>query len=210
MQKEKLTRAAVARRLGKSIATVRRLEGTELHPKRDPRSGNFLFDPAEVERLAAASKDGSRPTWKPAWSNAPVSNTPTIAYLVGELASMARRRQDAELQTLSRALLAALGVFALLDPAGAPEPLNPRRKARRVSVPPIVDRPAMTGDGVDDRMRAGFPELLTLVEVAKETRAAVGTVRHWIKVGKLRSVRYGRRRMVTRDALDQLLKGSEK
>jgi hypothetical protein len=46
-----MTRAHVARRLGKSIATVRRLEGTELHPKVDDRGVN-QFDPNEVERLA--------------------------------------------------------------------------------------------------------------------------------------------------------------
>jgi hypothetical protein len=48
-----LTRAQVARRLGKSIATVRRLEGSQLHPRRDA-SGVFRFDEAEVSRLAAA------------------------------------------------------------------------------------------------------------------------------------------------------------
>lgn len=46
-----MTRAHVARRLGKSIATVRRLEGTELHPKVDDRGVN-RFDPNEVERIA--------------------------------------------------------------------------------------------------------------------------------------------------------------
>jgi hypothetical protein len=47
-----LTRAQVARRLGKSIATVRRLEGEQLHPTRDA-AGIHQFDAAEVERLAA-------------------------------------------------------------------------------------------------------------------------------------------------------------
>lgn len=48
-----LTRVQVARRLGKSIATVRRLEGSQLHPRRDA-SGVLRFDDAEVHRLAAA------------------------------------------------------------------------------------------------------------------------------------------------------------
>jgi len=46
-----LTRAGVAKRLGKSIATVRRLEHVELHPLRDAR-GVFRFREEEVERVA--------------------------------------------------------------------------------------------------------------------------------------------------------------
>jgi hypothetical protein len=46
-----LTRSQVARRLGKSVATVRRLESRVLHPKRG-RSGTWLFDSDHVERLA--------------------------------------------------------------------------------------------------------------------------------------------------------------
>lgn len=46
-----LTRAQVARRLGRSIATVRRLEGSVLHPTRDHR-GVYRFDDAEVAKLA--------------------------------------------------------------------------------------------------------------------------------------------------------------
>jgi hypothetical protein len=45
-----LTRGQVAKRLGKSIATVRRMEGNELHPERDQR-GVLQFDVEEVERL---------------------------------------------------------------------------------------------------------------------------------------------------------------
>ena len=46
-----LTRIQVARRLGKSVATVRRLEGAQLHPYVDA-SGVHRFDVREVERLA--------------------------------------------------------------------------------------------------------------------------------------------------------------
>lgn len=46
-----LTRSQVANRLGKSIATVRRMEGTELHPRRSPEGVN-LFDPVEVAEVA--------------------------------------------------------------------------------------------------------------------------------------------------------------
>jgi excisionase family DNA binding protein len=48
-------------------------------------------------------------------------------------------------------------------------------------------------------------DLLLLSEVAAEARVSVSTVRHWIRVGKLRTVRPGRRRMVRREDLDALL-----
>ena len=50
-----LTRSQVARRLGKSVATVRRLERSVLQPKRG-RAGTWLFDPDAVERLARSPK----------------------------------------------------------------------------------------------------------------------------------------------------------
>lgn len=46
-----LTRSQVARRIGRSLATVRRLEGKELHPRSDARGVN-RFDPGEVDALA--------------------------------------------------------------------------------------------------------------------------------------------------------------
>ena len=48
-----LTRASVAKRLKRSIATVRRMEGRELHPWTDDR-GIHRFDSHEVEQLALA------------------------------------------------------------------------------------------------------------------------------------------------------------
>ena len=53
-------RAQVARRLGKSVATVRRLQGVELFPTLD-EDGTHHFDPAEVELLAAKMDRGLRP-----------------------------------------------------------------------------------------------------------------------------------------------------
>lgn len=53
-----LTRAGVAKRLGKSIATIRRMEGVELHPVRDEH-GVYRFDPDEVDRV------GSPPNGEP-------------------------------------------------------------------------------------------------------------------------------------------------
>ena len=52
-----MTRGQVARYLGKSIATVRRIEGHHLHPRRDAR-GIFRFDRAEVRELREAVNRG--------------------------------------------------------------------------------------------------------------------------------------------------------
>jgi hypothetical protein len=54
-----LTRSEVAKRLGKSIATVRRMEGRELQPQIDG-DGVHLFDPAEVEDVARARRANAR------------------------------------------------------------------------------------------------------------------------------------------------------
>jgi len=54
-----LTRSQVARRLGKSLATVRRLEGSSLHPRRDD-NGVHWFDESEVKRLADSRRTTRR------------------------------------------------------------------------------------------------------------------------------------------------------
>ena len=57
-----LTRGQVARRLGVAVASVRRLEGTKLHPQRD--GAVWLFEPAEVDRVAterAVTPKAARP-----------------------------------------------------------------------------------------------------------------------------------------------------
>jgi excisionase family DNA binding protein len=48
-------------------------------------------------------------------------------------------------------------------------------------------------------------DLLRLDEVAQIARVSVSTVRHWIKVGRLVSVRPGRRRLVRRAELERFL-----
>ena len=48
-------------------------------------------------------------------------------------------------------------------------------------------------------------EYLLLDEVARECRAPVASVRYWIASGRLRSIRPGRRRLVSRDELDRFL-----
>lgn len=50
-----LTRRGVATRLQVAIATVRRWEGTLLHPRIKP-NGVRVFDPTEVDRLARSRK----------------------------------------------------------------------------------------------------------------------------------------------------------
>ena len=49
---------------------------------------------------------------------------------------------------------------------------------------------------------------LYLDEVARECRASLSTVRHWIAVGRLRSVRPGRRLLVNREDLDSFIDAS--
>jgi hypothetical protein len=58
-----LTRSQVAQRLGKSIATVRRLEGSSLHPSRD-RDGVHRFDAREVEWLVNGRRETALTPWQ--------------------------------------------------------------------------------------------------------------------------------------------------
>ena len=48
-------------------------------------------------------------------------------------------------------------------------------------------------------------DLLLIPEVAEACRAPIGTVRHWIRTGRLASFRLGRRRMVRRESLSRFL-----
>jgi excisionase family DNA binding protein len=52
-------------------------------------------------------------------------------------------------------------------------------------------------------------EFLLLDEVARECRAPLSSVRHWIATGRLRLIRPGRRRLVNREALDRFLAADE-
>ena len=54
-------------------------------------------------------------------------------------------------------------------------------------------------------MPSATHELLWIEEVAELCRAPVGTVRHWMRTGRLPSLRLGRRRLVRREDLDALL-----
>jgi hypothetical protein len=63
LRSSQMTRGQVARRLGKSLATVRRLEGILLHPERDAR-GVHHFDENEVDALADRIADGDVTVWQ--------------------------------------------------------------------------------------------------------------------------------------------------
>jgi excisionase family DNA binding protein len=54
-------------------------------------------------------------------------------------------------------------------------------------------------------MTEGRREFLLLDEVARECRAPVASVRYWIASGRLRSVRPGRRRLVSREDLERFI-----
>ena len=110
-----MTRGQVARRLGKSIATVRRLEGTQLHPRRDA-SGVLRFDPNEVERVARAlgrgggapGVPGMRSRWFDALDDDEVEDPEDVEHrerlqkLEAEANAAAEARRAAEAERLRR------------------------------------------------------------------------------------------------------------
>lgn len=49
------------------------------------------------------------------------------------------------------------------------------------------------------------PSLLTLEEAASAARTSASTVRHWLAIGRLASVKPGRRRLIRRADLARLL-----
>jgi len=49
-------------------------------------------------------------------------------------------------------------------------------------------------------------DLLRLEDVAQLARVSVSTVRHWIKTGRLASLRPGRRRLVQRSEFERFLR----
>lgn len=94
-----MTRKQVAARLGRSLATVRRLKGTELHPVVDA-TGVHRFDPSEVEALA---RDNVQPRVFRAFAVSEV----TSAEPNGDCVSCSRshdqmKRLEAELDNIGR------------------------------------------------------------------------------------------------------------
>ena len=64
-----MTRGQVAKRLGKSLATVRRIEGVLLHSVQDSY-GVHRFDDAQVEALAGRLEGGKITLWQALRGNA--------------------------------------------------------------------------------------------------------------------------------------------
>jgi excisionase family DNA binding protein len=54
-------------------------------------------------------------------------------------------------------------------------------------------------------MPTSLPEYLLVSEIAETCRVPLGTVRHWIRTGRLPSIRPGRRRLVRRTDLERFL-----
>jgi excisionase family DNA binding protein len=42
-------------------------------------------------------------------------------------------------------------------------------------------------------------------ELAREARVSVSTIRHWLRIGRLPSVKLGKRRFVPREAFEQMV-----
>jgi hypothetical protein len=88
-----MRRAQVAKRIGKSVATVRRLEGTELFPTVD-EDGTHRFDPAEVEAFAARLDRSTRP--QSSWLRAELARRAEEAEDRDHAARLERQRVDTE------------------------------------------------------------------------------------------------------------------
>lgn len=99
-----ITRGQVAKRLGKSIATVRRMEGRDLHPTPD-QSGTLRFDPDEVER-AARERGGARSvnSRRSPWLNSALETPPVSGEV--RLAEETSEFHDEDYEERARAVLA--------------------------------------------------------------------------------------------------------
>jgi hypothetical protein len=99
-----MTRQQVAKRLGKSLATVRRLEGGRLHAVADAR-GVHHFDPDEVEALARDIDRGDVVLWQELGTSGgdPPRDElcPNCQVLEGQLRSL-RRNLGEQAQTHQR------------------------------------------------------------------------------------------------------------
>lgn len=54
-------------------------------------------------------------------------------------------------------------------------------------------------------MTTNAPSLLTILEAAQAARTTPSTVRHWLAIGRLASVKPGRRRLIRRTDLATFL-----
>jgi len=100
-----ITRAEVAKRLGKSVATVRRLEGVVLFPH-TRGNGDRLFDEEEVERLRenpTLIRDHGRSKWFGAARARPPRNPRTPPLDVEVILEMVEVLESAPVRSLQRA-----------------------------------------------------------------------------------------------------------
>ena len=51
----------------------------------------------------------------------------------------------------------------------------------------------------------GEERFMLLSEVARDARASISSVRHWLRIGRLPSVRPGRRRLVRREDFERFM-----
>jgi hypothetical protein len=94
-----LTRAQVAKRLGRSIATVRRLEGVALHPTRDP-AGIHRFDDDEVQAVAGRMDDAGLTVALPSSMTEPDEGTSlVVARLQDDVTRLQVQLSEAEART---------------------------------------------------------------------------------------------------------------
>ena len=109
-----LTRAGVARRLRRSIATVRRMEGHELHPSQD-LNGTHWFDPARG--WLEAQQQMRRAGRSTAQRATPDADERALLTVIGERLSVVLVSLTArELSEIPEELLAA--VTEVLEVAG--------------------------------------------------------------------------------------------
>jgi hypothetical protein len=94
-----LTRAQVARRLGKSIATIRRLEGTHLFPSRDSRGVN-QFHEDEVERFIEGSSQAAPYFEPPILQNPQLVQRPSVEAIALEETKARMARLEREVNRL--------------------------------------------------------------------------------------------------------------
>lgn len=98
-----LTRSGVAKRLGKSLATVRRMEGYALHPTRDER-GVHRFDPDEVEAVARGETDGARGSTGETWDSSAEIGHDGFAESLARMVDDLREAQEEFRRMMERAM----------------------------------------------------------------------------------------------------------
>jgi excisionase family DNA binding protein len=66
----------------------------------------------------------------------------------------------------------------------------------------VVSDKIQKADGSEPQ---GEERFMLLIEVARDARASISSVRHWLRTGRLQSVRPGRRRLVRRQDFERFM-----